>query len=639
MHIDKLQLDPVTALVTALFMSVAYYLGKIVVRYVRFLGGYAVEGMMYWASRFLMPSMAAVLTMKRYCRLQLAGQSGTLHVPSRMDVNLDIDTVYITLALEHQGSGEPSYTHENLLALGNTLLVVGDPGSGKSSLVKRLFRDACHQALARPSKSRLPVLMELKHLSVPEGVSSTDLGDWFLTELRGQVESCATYNMGACFDSYAQGRGLLVLLDGLDEVVTARYAVVQAAIQQLARRLAEKSENNVALVTMRTQFHQQVRDAYRDTFSHVLYLKPFSPTDIYEFLTRWPFRTGADENIARIYKELTDRPTLRDMCSNPLILAMYVAEDQAGGHVATPETRTEFYSRVTEELLIRRRQAQTRNLEAPAAMREQRQRILGRLAFEHLVDPEQPSNSLDWGHAKLVVREVTGCAESESEAIFRELAKETGMVAEERPGQTFRFIHLTFCEFMAAYEAVQGQTEGWSSLLHAHTRFLEENEPQFRSRLVEAIPFACGLLPRVRRSMALTQVCALQDRGLTARCFLETKLYDHDSWGEFVGAESSRLLSTPERQWDETWLRDLHLFNVVVRDANAYSAHVAVRGGTIGLDEFYRSLVASQRDSLAKLLGSYASQDAAAAFRLAEVCGLDLAADFPAVVVANCDQS
>ena len=55
-------------------------------------------------------------------------------------------------------------------------------------------------------------------------------------------------------------------------------------------------------------------------------LKSFSPSDIYEFLTRWPFKTKKTLHITRIYNELTDRPTLREMCTNPLILAMYVAE-------------------------------------------------------------------------------------------------------------------------------------------------------------------------------------------------------------------------------------------------------------------------------------------------------------------------
>jgi len=156
------------------------------------------------------------------------------------------------------------------------------------------------------------------------------------------------------------------------------------------------SERSVIMLTMRTQFHQQVKNAFRDSFGHALFLKPFTPTDIYEFLTRWPFRSKREYNIARIYGELTDRPTLREMCSNPLILAMYVAEDQAAGHVVAPGSRTEFYGKVTEELVVKRRLQQTGPAPAHTTLREQRERILGRLAYEHMLDVNQPTNLLEW---------------------------------------------------------------------------------------------------------------------------------------------------------------------------------------------------------------------------------------------------
>ena len=91
-------------------------------------------------------------------------------------------------------------------------------------------------------------------------------------------------------------------------------------------------------------------------FPTVLRIQPFSPTDIYTFLTRWPFsRSSRGKNIAQIYEELTTRPTLRDMCRNPLVLSMYVAEHESSDSFIPPESRTDFYLRVTNELLIRRR--------------------------------------------------------------------------------------------------------------------------------------------------------------------------------------------------------------------------------------------------------------------------------------------
>ncbi len=325
---------------------ILYFIG-IIRRNIKSSGTYALEGGMYWASRSLKRSLAGSLSLKQYCRLRLADENQYLFVPSSLDIKLHIDKVFVKLSLINQGQIDSHYSHSDILNIGNRLRVIGDPGSGKSSLVKRLFRDACYTALSKPSQAKLPVIIELKTIVV--GNQKTDkLGEWFLKRIREGVRKSSVYKMDECFDSYTHNSGVLVLLDGLDEVSTTNYQKVQHAILGLSKTLSEKGPNNSLVLTMRTQFHQQVKDDYRNIFGTALFLKPFSPSDIYEFLVRWPFQKSRSKHIARIYGELTDRPTLREMCSNPLILSMYVAEDQAAGHVVAPESRTEFYRKVAK---------------------------------------------------------------------------------------------------------------------------------------------------------------------------------------------------------------------------------------------------------------------------------------------------
>jgi hypothetical protein len=625
-----------SSLVTIIVAPLAIFFLAIIKKYLKVWGAYLLEGLMYWASRAFKRSLAGSLTLKRYCRLRLAEDTRYLFVPSSLDVKLEVDKTFVTLTLDHQGGAAAVVTHRDVLTVGNRVRVVGDPGSGKSSLVKKLFRDACFEAIRRSSKAKLPLLLELKGLAIPPKMQDVRLGDWLLGELRRNAEKSAVYQMGDCFDTYSKGPGLLVFLDGLDEVSTASYARVQRAIIGLSQRLAEMSEHNTVLLTMRTQFHLQIKSAFRDSFGQALFLKAFSPSDIYDFLTRWPFASRREHNIARIYGELTDRPTLREMCSNPLILSMYVAEDQTAQHLVAPESRTEFYKRVTEELVIRRRLQQIGATAAHTKLREQREQILGRLAFEHMLDPNQPTNSLHWKAALRITQEVVKCGADEAEAIFSDLAKETGLVTEERKGETFRFIHLTFCEFLGAFECIQGQKDGWATLISVHRKL---QSGASKTRLLEVIPFACGLLPRVSRENAISDVTEFKDRALTARCFLETKVYDHQKWPTFCAEASAGLLGASETSWDERWLRDLHLFNVVVKDAIQCSAHMPIRGSNVDLDQFLRTLVGTRKMSLSRLLSAYATQDAAAVFRLAEISGIDLAANFAGLVISNCDQA
>lgn len=627
-----------SVILTALLCPLVLYLSNLVLKHLKMWAGYVLEGVLYWLTRSVKHSFAGALTLRHYCRLQLSGSSRYLHVPSLLDVKLPIDRVYVTLTLESQGGEKTSYSHSDILTAGNRIRVVGDPGSGKSSLIKRLFRDACENGIRAPRRSRLPVLLELKNLNIPEGMLEDELGRWLYDKLRASTMEGAAYRMGECYDGYAETSGILVLLDGLDEVSTTDYQRVQIAILQLSRRLGQIGDHNSIILTMRTQFHQQIKDDFRDDFGSALFLNPFNPSDIYKFLSRWPFSESVDRHVTRIYKELTDRPTLREMCSNPLVLSMYVADDQSSSHTVAPDSRTGFYTKVTEELIIRRRLKQTGQAPAATTLREQRFRILGSLAYEHILDPNQPANSLLWPEAIRIVRQVLKCTDAEAELTFRELAKETGLISEERPGQSLRFIHLTFCEFLAANESVQGRADGWEILVETHRSFQQGRQPQLRARLSEVIPFACGLLPSYRRDDALSDVNGLGDSRLTALSFLETKLYDHPSWPSFVRSEKAGLLETPESHWDEQWLRRLHLYSVIVRDARHSSRYLPVAGGTEDLAEFFKRLIEKQKDSMYPVLSAYADQDAAAAFRLAEVCNLSLAQDFPQIVITKCDQ-
>jgi hypothetical protein len=152
--------------------TIRIFLLKIILKYLKEWGSYIIEGILYWLSRFIKSSFAWALTLKRYCRLQLAGENKYLYVPSRGDIKLDIDHVFVNLTLEYIGVQKSTYNHTDILSIGNRIRVVGDPGSGKSSLIKKIFRDACRNAMGNPSKSSLPLLVELKNLAIPSKIKS-----------------------------------------------------------------------------------------------------------------------------------------------------------------------------------------------------------------------------------------------------------------------------------------------------------------------------------------------------------------------------------------------------------------------------------------------------------------------------------
>jgi hypothetical protein len=629
--------DPVSSFLTMILVPTGIYAVYIIRKFIKDVAAYIIDGIVYVLNKIVIHRVAATLTLKRYCRLQLAGVTKSLRIPASAEISINIDDVFIPLVLENTGLGV-SYNSSSLLSAGNRLRIIGDPGSGKSSAAKRLFRDECQRAISGVSKCRFPIFIELRNLELPKSIASNKLGEWLFGYIKQVSAKHEVYNLEKCFDIYSHTSGLLVIFDGLDEVSSASYPRLAIALVAFSEKLGQLGENNAIVITLRTQFHQQIRADFDNIYPTVLSVKRFSPSDIYEFLTRWPFAAHRFENVVRIYNDLTDRPSLREMCTNPLVLSMYVAQDQIGGNQIAPDSRTEFYSKVAEELLIKRRAKQIGALNAQAVVREQRLRILGKLAFDHLCDPDQAPNHLVWDHAVKVVSDIIKCRKRDDAiGYLRDLAKETGLIGEEQENESFRFIHLTFCEFFCAYEAVNGQVNGWETLLDRHRRF--QDNPALRSRLVEALPFATALLPRHTKSKALDQIGACDDTHLLAMTFLETKNYVHPLWSEFVDTTITDLsASSSAEAWDARWLRELHLFLVVASDAERASEVTPGIERSDAVAIFFEQFSKRAGATLSRLIANYADQDAAAAFRVATLCEIDLLNDIPDVVVASCSQ-
>jgi hypothetical protein len=382
------------ALVDMGLLALFWYLLRRLRRFVVRHGTKIINGAFWAADRVATRSISAQLSMRRYCHVQLEDEAGrSVQVPGRKGETLDVDEVFVPLTLE-LGGQDKNFSSSDILEVGNRLIIAGDPGSGKSTLMKRLHRDACNDTSRAPREGKLPIRLELKTLVPPNPLESdSDAGDWLFEELRAAVQQVEGFDMAQLFDSWATDAGLLILLDGLDEVGSERYVRIAAALRGISRKLAALSSRNAVIVTMRIQFFQQTRTHLTDQYVNTLYVRPFFPNEIYLFLKRWPFKPGDRErHISSIYAELADRPTLREMCGNPLVLAMYVESFLESTLGELPNTRTEFYERVVDELLVIRRNRQDVVNRATSARRKQREAILGRLAFDNLTDPEQPAN-------------------------------------------------------------------------------------------------------------------------------------------------------------------------------------------------------------------------------------------------------
>ena len=227
------------------------------------------------------------------------------------------------------------------------LLIVGDPGSGKSTFA----RFAVLHELDRED-GRLPILVELKQFgSWLTGRKGNEASLWL--EWVGQV--LADYGLDETFLKQRAGSGeMLWLLDGLDEIFDP--ACRHRAVEILQKWLAIGENTDQVLITTRPHvIHQRgLLEALR--FQNRARVLPLDEERQQLFLERWSDamlgRRGALKAVdlrKGLWEALKRHPSLNELRGNPLMLrtiAMIYAQGER-----LPERRASLYERAVSILL------------------------------------------------------------------------------------------------------------------------------------------------------------------------------------------------------------------------------------------------------------------------------------------------
>ncbi|NUT45811.1 MAG: hypothetical protein HOV94_00630 [Saccharothrix sp.] len=220
------------------------------------------------------------------------------------------------------------------------LIVLGDPGSGKSLLTKVL-------AARLPPENFLTVRVELR--GTP---AEADL----LDQIEHGVRTALREHLAWAELARSAGAALpVVMLDGLDELLQAT-GVTQSRyllkVQQFQHECAEAGYPVSIVVTSRISVISAVQIP---ADAHVLRLMPFTQEQITRWLTTWnsanfqssDVRAPLHPTVAFRYMELAQQPLLLFM------LALYDAEDNALQREQTRLRESELYERLVGQFVQR----------------------------------------------------------------------------------------------------------------------------------------------------------------------------------------------------------------------------------------------------------------------------------------------
>lgn len=349
-------------------------------------------------------------------------------------------------------------------------LVVGDAGSGKTTLVHALARDlACDELVAH-----CPVVVRLGELAQEQ----------FTPDLPESLLLSKSQDRSLLVEQATRG-ALVLLLDGLDEVLPARREQVRSLLKVVAAAWPCP-----IIVTTRPQ-GLRCPGGFE-----IATLNPFSEAQVADFLRRWRVMpTSQLPDSLREVAEVRRNPLLLTFAA---LLSEHSPQAPTASRASPPRTRHELYSQVMDLLLegLHRTEVSPRMTDLVAAG-EALELVAHAFTTEGVVAeplPELARRLRDepalWRRLERVARWSAG-----PEEFLTELADRSGILGQpDGRGTLWRFWHRSLQELLTARRlAKQVRANGDDPLLGQARALRRAGE---RSQWVEPFTLLCGELAR-----------------------------------------------------------------------------------------------------------------------------------------------
>lgn len=334
---------------------------------------------------------------------------------SEQEIAPQLDPLTTIIGKRYAGSGENfDNLRDAFVAFKGRLLLLGEPGAGKTLSLLLFARDSILRRMKHPSQP-LPILGIVPTWKYQKHPS---IAHWL------QESFNAPDNVE---EILASGRGLL-LLDGLDELIPDRDTrdLQWFFVQELP-------ENNQIILTCRTHTIQHLTGEIK--LRGTVILSPVTETQIFSYISAFSSLTSMVSN----------NKILKKLLKTPIMLALFTEayHDAEVHNWASTDSRFDIHNNIID-MCVRQRYQRADSL--PLSL-DAMYRLFGTIAFEIMSGP--PFSDRTRIEQK-IIRQLAG----DEEQIFIKQAIQLRVLLKVEEG-VYRFSHLFFRDFFTFYYCTQ----------------------------------------------------------------------------------------------------------------------------------------------------------------------------------------
>lgn len=317
---------------------------------------------------------------------------------------------------------------EDILKEYDRIIILGQPGSGKTTIVKKIIIDTINNKDIK----LVPIYIPLRSLKLNElGIRKF---------IEDQFEKYGMANASKVVEFLFKRGKALIVLDGIDEIPKKEKRGILDQINELTG----KFHDNRFICTTRIADYRGELNGFKE-----IEVCEFNDDDIILFIKKWFFNCAPTIKPKELLKKINQFPQIAEIASNPLLLSLICIVYEYDLEIAS--RRTTLYKRCVECLLRDWDSQRNFRRESEYSKLDDLKKInlLNQLAYCLHKDEKIYFSDLQIKEYLKGSIEKYGLEEDALDGVIEEIKTHYGFILEVSKDM-FSFSHLTFQEYFSA---------------------------------------------------------------------------------------------------------------------------------------------------------------------------------------------